>query len=162
MSTAPKPELNLDLILAHHDAKISSLDDRMSGVEKSLHSVSESLSRGFAAINDRLGSFENSRGPGIQSIMGLVAIGGSIVGMSAAAITFLVTSYVSPPITRLEGQVASLRYYVDRREELDRSDLIDLRRNRDKSVNEDIAQLGKMIRQIETRAASSLRGPITN
>ena len=170
-STAKSTGMNLDLVqtLAHHDAEITALGNRMGGVETMLHDVKSDVGKGFAALadrfvvlTDRINSFESTKGPGLGSILGFIATGGVVIAMSAGAITVLVTSFVSPPITRLEGQVASLRYYVDRREELDRNDLIELRRNRDKSVNEDIASLGKIIRQIETRAAAQLRGSATN
>lgn len=148
--------------LAHHDAEIISLGNRMGGVETSVRNLAADVNKGFAAIADRLSAFDSQRGPGLGSILGFVATGGAVVGMSAAAITVLVTSFVSPPITRLEGQVQRLTYYVDRREEVDRQDFIELRRSTAKGVADDIQRLEKALRQIETRAASSMRATTAN
>lgn len=143
--------------LAHHDAEIISLGNRMGGVETSVRQLASDVNKGFTTIADRLSAFDSQRGPGLGSILGFVATGGAVVGMSAAAITVLVTSFVSPPITRLEGQVQRLTYYVDRREEVDRQDFIELRRATAKGVADDIQRLEKTLRQIETRAAASMR-----
>ena len=143
--------------LAHHDAEIISLGNRMGGVEASVRQLAADVNKGFAAIADRLSAFDSKQGPGLGSILGFVATGGAVVGMSAAAITVLVTSFVSPPITRLEGQVQRLTYYVDRREEVDRQDFIELRRSTAKGVADDISRLEKALRQIEMRATASLR-----
>lgn len=152
-------EISTDFVrtLAHHDAEIASLGGRMTGVENEVRALGATVGKGFQEIMDRLSTFESQRGPGLGSILGFVATGGAVVGMSAAAITVLVTSFVSPPITKLEGQVARLTYYVERREEADRQDWIELRRARDRDTADDIRSLGKTVRQLETRAADQLR-----
>lgn len=143
--------------LIHHDAEIASLGGRVTGVETEVRNLGATVSKGFAEILDRLSTFESQRGPGLASLLGIVATGGAVVAMASAAITVLVTSFVSPPITKLESQVQRLTYYVERREEVDRQDAIELRRSRDKDTADDIKALSKMFRSLETRAASQMR-----
>lgn len=147
----------LEITLAHHDSEIKNLGKRMGGIEEEVRNLNATIQTGFASVGERLSTINSERGPGLGSILGFVATGGAIVGMSAAAITVLVTSFVSPPITKLEERFAKLNHYVERREEVDRQDYIELRRLRDRAVSDDIRQIEKQLRQIEQRAAAHLR-----
>lgn len=152
---------DLAVTLAHHDAEIESLGKRMGGIEEEVCNLSAAIQKGFANVGERLSTINSERGPGIGNIMTFVATGGAIVAMASGAITVLVTSFVSPPVTKLQGEVSRLTYYVDRREEVDRQDYIELRRLRDRSVSDDIRTLEKQLRQIEQRAAVNLRPSAT-
>lgn len=147
--------------LAHHDAEIASFGGRITVVENAVSNLSDTVQKGFAGILERLSTMDSKRGPGFGAVLGWIAMGGGVISMSAASITVLVTSFVSPPITRLEERVSSIKYYVDRREEVDRQDYIELRRLRDRSVSDDIRTLEKQLRQIEQRAAVNLRPSAT-
>lgn len=160
----PKLEnLSSDLLktLAHHDAEIASFGGRITVVENAVSNLSDTVQKGFAGILERLSTMDSKRGPGFGAVLGWIAMGGGVISMSAAAITVLVTSFVSPPITRLEEKVVRLSHYVDRREEVDRQDYIELRRLRDRAVSDDILRIEKQLRQIEQRAAAGLRPSAT-
>lgn len=82
------------------DQQLGVLSTEVSGIKTQLRDQGQMLGKIFS----RLDEISGRQGPGIGEMLKIVLAGGGIVSLAAAAITVLVTSFVSPSITRLETQ----------------------------------------------------------
>lgn len=89
--------------LLHHDQKIVRLEGQVTAVQISV----DKLADAFYAVRDQLVAANAQVRPGIRETLGVVALGGGIVSMMAAAVTFLVVSYVAPQITEIRGDASA-------------------------------------------------------
>lgn len=137
--------------LAHHDAEITTLAEQVKGVQSDLHDIKSDMSRGFASIGAQLSKLEGSKGPGLGQIVGVVASGGAVVAMIAAAITVLVSSQLSPDITKLKTEASRTEKALELREHQERQELTELRKARDDNHAADIRAIGKSLRALEAR-----------
>lgn len=134
-----KNVMSKDLIstLAHHDAAISTLGGRMTGVEAGLTSLQSEVSDldhkvgdGFAQLSSLVRENQAGKGPGMAEVLKVVATGGAVLAMSATAITVLVTSFTAPQLTKLESKADGLERDNDARLEAERNELQRLREQR--------------------------------
>lgn len=146
--------------LAHHDAAISALGSRMTGVESSLGHVQEKVgtldskvSAGFSNLESLVREGKASQGPTLGELLKGVATGGAIVGMSAGAITMLVTSFVEPKVVSLETKTTWLEEREKERMEVDRTELHALKERRREYVDDTLDKLSaKAARLLELRS----------
>ncbi len=138
--------------LAHHDSSIDEFGRRMHNVEKSVQSLQGEMHHGFTEISKGLSDFksemkttvagiEGSKGPGIGKIMGIVAVGGGILSMAAAAITVLVLSFMTPITTKLSTTSDYHEAFIDRLQAERDDDLKEYRRQQRDDVSD---RLGKI------------------
>ena len=114
--------------LAHHDAAIETMSEHIGRVDATVTTLAGDVRIGFAEIGKQLAKTEGQRGPSFGSVMGLVALGGTIVGMSAAAITFLVVAIVSPDITKLKERGESHHSALEQTDREMRDEYRDMKR----------------------------------
>lgn len=82
------------------DQQLGVLTTEVSGIKAQLRDQGETLGKIFS----RLDEIRGKQGPGIGQVLTITLSGAGIVSLAAGAITVLVTSFVSPQITRLETQ----------------------------------------------------------
>ena len=102
-------------------------------------------------LKSLLARTEGEKGPGMREIMKIVATGGALVGMSAAAITMLVTSFVKPELTDLQGQTKVLASEYDARADTERAELVALREKRRAEVEQRLEELAKNVDGLKER-----------
>ena len=146
-------ERSADLLrtITQHDAEISNLTGRVASVESVIKVMSHDMNRGFAEIGNKLAEIKGAKGPGLGQVIGVVAAGCAVVGMCAGAITILVTSFVSPDITKLRTEAVRTERALDLREQQERQELTDLRKAQAQNHADDIRAIGKALRVIESR-----------
>ncbi len=137
--------------LAHHDAAINQLSTRVSHVETAIETGFAKASDNFNELKSMLAKTEGQKGPGLGEIMKVVATGGAIVGMSAAAITMLVTSFVAPELTNLKDTATVLSKDHDARMDREREELAALREKRKIEVESRLDELMKSMEAIKER-----------
>jgi hypothetical protein len=128
LSTLLKQHQYLTKELADHDADIRQLGNRMGGVETGLSNLTGTVQAGFAEIGKQLARQEGQKPQSLTSTMGMVALGGSIVSMMSAAITFLVLALVSPDMTKLRERSEQHHSALEIIEQERREDYRELRR----------------------------------
>jgi hypothetical protein len=148
-----KPPIDFDLAstLAHHDAEIVTLGGRMTGVEQGMRSLEGTVQSGFGQISNTLAEMRGKSGPGLGDILKVVLSGGAIVGMSAAAITMLVNSFIKPELTQLKDSSVVLSSDYEARLSADRAELQRLREMRKDKIEGDVAELQKTIERLEEK-----------
>lgn len=90
------------------DQQLGVLSTEVSGIKTQLRDHGQMLGKIFSRLDEVAGR----QGPGIGQILTITLTGGGIVSLAAAAITVLVTSFVSPAMTRLESQSQHLNAVV--------------------------------------------------
>lgn len=113
---------------ARHDAAIETMSDHIGRVDAAVTTLAGDVRSGFAEIGKQLARADGQKGPSVGSIMGLVALGGSIVSMTAASITFLVLGIVSPDITTLKVRSGLHQAALEQMDRDIRDDYRDLKR----------------------------------
>lgn len=138
--------------LAHHDAAIGALSSRMTGVEATLGHVQEKvgaldskLTTGFSAVESLIRENRAAQGPGLADLLRGVATGGAIVGMSAAAITMLVTSFVEPKLVAVQKVSEYLVKQENERSNAELNELYQLRDRRRDRLDELSDQVGRLM-----------------
>ena len=137
--------------LAHHDAAINQLSTRVSHVETAIETGFAKAGDNFNELKSLLARTEGEKGPGMGEIMKVIATGGAILGMSAAAITMLVTSFVTPELTDLKGSTKVLASDHDARLDLDRAELAALREKRRMEVEQRLDELSRNVDGLKER-----------
>jgi len=137
--------------LAHHDAAIQQLSTRVSHVETAIETGFAKAGDNFNELKSMLAKTEGQKGPGLGEIMKVIATGGAIVGMSAAGITMLVTSFVTPELTDLKGSTKVLASDHDARLDLERAELAALREKRRLEVETRLDELSKDLGGLKER-----------
>lgn len=132
----------------NHEAAISSLGGRIQGVEdglKTVHadiaSVKSDMGVGFNAVMSEIRQNKAELGPRFGDLLKYIAIGGGLVGMSAAAITVLVTSFVAPDITALKTHSTSYQRDFDARIDEARQELTAFRNKERERLRDEIDSL---------------------
>ena len=151
MSAMSKSTDDLRNTLAHHDAAIGQLSTRVSHVETAIETGFAKSNDNFAEIKGLLAQNAAQTGPGLGEIMKVIATGGAIVGMSAAAITMLVTSFVTPELTGIKGTTSVLAKDHEARIEYDREELTKYRDKRRQEVDERLNEMAKNLEVIKER-----------
>lgn len=90
------------------DQQLGVLSTEVSGIKTQLRDQGQMLGKIFSRLDEVAGR----QGPGIGQILTITLTGGGIVSLAAAAITVLVTSFVSPAMTRLESKGEHLNAVV--------------------------------------------------
>jgi hypothetical protein len=133
---------------AENAAAIGVLGSRVTGVESTLSHVQDKVmsldskvASGFSTIESLIRENKASQGPGLPDILKGVATGGAIIAMSAGAITMLVTSFVKPDLVALQQVTDNLRTREDARREAERRELLDMKEERQKQINQAIEKL---------------------
>jgi hypothetical protein len=148
-----KPPIDFDLAstLAHHDAEIVTLGGRMTGVEQGMRSLEGTVQSGFGQISNTLAEMRGKSGPGLGDVLKIVLSGGALVGMSAAAITMLVNSFMKPELIELKDISAVLSTNDTIRTASEREELERLRELRRTAVEEDVERLQQAIGKLEEK-----------
>ena len=137
--------------LAHHDAAIQQLSTRVSHVETAISTGFAKAGDNFNELKSLLARTEGEKGPGMGEIMKIVATGGALLGMSAAAITMLVTSFVKPELTDLQGQTKALASEYDARADTERAELVTLRERRRLEMEQRLDEISKDLGGLKER-----------
>lgn len=95
--------------LHRHDGQLKMLQVEVTGIKSDLKDQRGILEDIKGALLDT----KAKQGPGIGQILTIIATGGAVIGMSAAAITTLVTSFVAPDLTRLRTEVAGQQQVIE-------------------------------------------------
>lgn len=165
MATRADKDIDVSSIIAHHDAEISNLGGRMDGVEMGLRSLHGEVHSGFTKVADRFSSMDGSfakienlivkseakQGPAFGDLLKIIATGGAIVAMSAAAITMLVQSFISPDLTNLRDMSSMLSKEHDIRITQDAQELRRLREDRKDKIEKDIETLSDVVTDLRER-----------
>lgn len=159
MAQPPRPKAQIDFDLAstiaHHDAEIVNLGGRMTGVEQGMKSLESTVQNGFGQISNTLAEMRGKAGPGLGDLLKVIATGGVIVGMSAAAITMLVNSFISPQLTELKDATVLLTKDREARVSREDEELSKLREARKEKIEKELGSLVKKIEEIEDRVGWS-------
>ena len=148
MSKSPD---DLRATLAHHDAAINQLSGRVSKVETAVAAGFSKATDNFNDLKGMLQKTDAQRGPGLSEVMKVVATGGAIVGMSATAITMLVTSFVTPELTGIKGTTSVLAKDHEARIEYERQELTKYRDKRRQEVDERLNEMAKNLEVLKER-----------
>lgn len=144
---------NADLraLFAHHDVEIGALATRVGKVEQTIDSGFAKVSENFIKLEGIIIRSDAKQGPGIADVMKGVATGGAIIAMSAAAITMLVQSFISPDLTQLKDVSTVLSTDHNSRLEAERAELQRLREMRKDKIEGDVTQLQAQIEKLEEK-----------
>lgn len=114
------PSDDLRMVVAGHQRSITDLGQRIAGLESGLMTVHRDIANvqtdmktGFTDVMGMMREHKAEQGPKFGEIIKMVLSGGALISMSAAAITILVTSFVSPDLTALEGKQLTTLYRMD-------------------------------------------------
>lgn len=143
---------------AHHDAAITGLGTRMTGVESGLSNVNEKVSsldsrvaQGFGEVLSQIREGKASQGPGlpesIKLAVGLVSLGAAAI----AVVTFLVTSNVEPKLERITSTTDNLTGLRARDEDERRRDYESLRDKRYERFDSAIDKLSSRINDLDAK-----------
>lgn len=156
--------------LAHHDGMIGNLAGRMSGVESGLNSAvsmiremrdemvrtrdsataemlrnREETNKGFESLRIDIGNMKSEQGPGIGKMLSFLVAGAALIGMAAGGITILVTSFVSPDITKLKADNTTQQQALDLADKQMREEYRDLKRAADRRLIERLERIEERI-----------------
>jgi hypothetical protein len=137
--------------LDHHDRMIEKLVLRIEGVESVMTSMTQKMDAGFGEMMKKFSTLEGKQGPGIFESMKMVAIGGSIVTMTAGAIFYLVSSAQAPELTKIKVDQARVESSALRRDSDEHAELKDLRRQHRERVEATIESLKTAIEDLKLR-----------
>lgn len=159
--TRSKQSIDYDLAstIAHHDAEIVTLGNRMSGVEQGVKSLEGTVQSGFSAISSSLAEMRGRTGPSLGTVVGTVAAGGAVVAMIAGAITILVQSTLSPELTELKDAARMLSRDHETRIARESKELQDLREDRRDRIESDVKAVAEQIEGLkeQTRWAPDVK-----
>jgi hypothetical protein len=151
--------LQLAKTLATHDAAITGLGSRMSGVENGLNHVNEKVStldsrvaQGFGEVLSQIRESKASQGPGLSETVKIVVGGASLVVMAAAAVTFLVTSHVEPRLLEIANKTEALTSLRSRDEQERQKELELLREERREKIDTVLERLAEQVKDIDAKA----------
>ena len=142
---------DLRALFAHHDVEIGALATRVGKVEQTIESGFAKVGENFSKLEGIIIRSDAKQGPGIGDVMKAVATGGAIVGMSAAAITMLVQSFISPELTNLKDTAQTLSKDHDLRIEHDAKELARLREDRKDKIETEIQTLSTTVNDLKDR-----------
>jgi hypothetical protein len=148
--TTSRPKIDHESIrskLDHHDVMIGHLDKRVQSLDSKIDGVG-------GGINDLKNMFavqKGQQGLGTVENVRVIAMGGSIIGMSAAAIGFLVQAYNAPTITRLETNQAKVDQSWQRRDVAEQAEMVALRKRDQERADSEIEKLKAAIEDLKVR-----------
>jgi hypothetical protein len=148
--TTSRPKVDHESIRAkldHHDVMIGHLDKRVQSLDSKIDGVG-------GGINDLKNMFavqKGQQGLGTVENVRVIAMGGSIIGMSAAAIGFLVQAYNAPTITRLETNQEKVDQSWQRRDVQEQAELVALRKKDAERTEASISALKAAIEDLKVR-----------
>lgn len=151
--------------LDHHDREIHQLGNRIEKVEVGVNVLTSKMDEGFRSLNDGRGEVlsklsrldghiskvEHKQGPGFFDQARMVATVGAVAGMIVTGITFLVNSFVSPSVTRLETNHTRVEQSVARREQAEYAELHELRKKDKERTEEALAALKTAIDDLKVK-----------
>jgi hypothetical protein len=150
--------------IAHHDAAIGALSSRMTGVESTLAHVQDKVmgldskvSTGFSSLESLVREGKASQGPGLPEMLKGVATGGAIVGMSAAAITMLVTSFVKPELVTLQQATHDLKAREEIRSAAERSEYSAIKDRRRQQIDDVLEKLSEQAGRVPSGWDATLK-----
>lgn len=157
MPAPPRTMSDIAARLSNHDFEIHALGTRMGSVEGKVDRMATSMSMGFDEVKNLLSDQRATQGPGMKEVLVFVSAGGAIVGMAAAAITTLVTSFVTPEITTLKDHTTVLTKDHDARQELERTELTELRKQQQIKLEERLQSIHEAVEELQRRTGWSAR-----
>jgi hypothetical protein len=155
--TTSRPKIDPESIrskLDHHDVMIVHLDKRVQSVETSIKTLDSKIDGVGGGINELKQMFavqKGQQGLGTVENVRVIAMGGSIIGMSAAAIGFLVQAYNAPTITRLETNQEKVDQSWQRRDVQEQAELVALRKKDAERTEASISALKAAIEDLKVR-----------
>jgi archaellum component FlaC len=155
--TTSRPKIDHESIrskLDHHDVMIGHLDRRVQSVESSIKTLDSKIDGVGGGINELKNMFavqKGQQGLGTVENVRVIAMGGSIIGMSAAAIGFLVQAYNAPTITRLETNQAKVDQSWQRRDVAEQAEMVALRKRDQERADSEIEKLKAAIEDLKVR-----------
>jgi CII-binding regulator of phage lambda lysogenization HflD len=147
--------LALAKTLAHHDAAISGLGSRMTGVEAGLNHVNEKVStldsrvaQGFGEVLSQIRESKAAQGPGfsdsIRMTVGMVTLGAAAV----AAVTFMVSSFVEPKLQKLTDVTEKLDRNFERDQDAKQREYEKLKELRREEIDSKLEKLSEQASQL--------------
>lgn len=85
---------------AEVDQQLGVMTSEINGIKQAVRDQGQMLGKIFSTLDE----IKGKQGPGIGQMLTISLAGCGIIGAAAAAITVLVTSIISPQLTRLETQ----------------------------------------------------------
>jgi hypothetical protein len=152
LPATPKSMSDIAQRLSSHDFEIHALGTRMGSVEGKVDRLGTSMSMGFDEIKGLLSEQKEKQGPGLKEVLLLVSVSGALIGMAAAAITTLVTSFVTPEITTLKDTTVVLSKDHDARIAAEREELARLRENRKTALEAQMDEINARIEKLQSKA----------
>jgi hypothetical protein len=160
-----KEKKDFDATLAEHGHYIGDLDRRMGRFENEMRTVQTDLKavtlevnkasvnsdKNFADLKNMIDTNQAKQGLGTVENIRVIAMGGSIVGMSAAAIGFLVQAYNAPTLTRLETSQTKVEQSSQRRDAQEQAELVALRKRDQERADSEFEKLKAAIEDLKVR-----------
>jgi hypothetical protein len=145
--------------LAHHDAAISGLGTRMTGVETGLNHVNDKVSsldnrvaQGFGEVLSQIRESKASQGPGLGDSIKMAVGSVSLVAAAVVVVTFLVTSYVDPKLEKINSKAETLMGLRQRDENERAREYERLREGRHERVDGEIERLTEELDAVQAKA----------
>lgn len=85
---------------AEVDQQLGIMSSEINGIKSTLRDINQLVGKIFSTLDE----IKGKQGPGIGQMLTVILCGCGIIGAAASAITILVTSMISPQLTRLETQ----------------------------------------------------------
>jgi predicted nucleic acid-binding Zn-ribbon protein len=139
--------------LAKHESEIHSLGTRVGSVEHKLDQLGTQVTAGFAEIKEMFGRSEATKGPPVYDVLKIAAIGGTLIAMSAGAITVLVTSFVAPDLTKLAAKTDALQGYTEADKAEARAEYLALKHEKSENLDKRLQSLGDELDALRARFA---------
>lgn len=157
LPATPKSMSDIAARLSSHDFEIHALGTRMGSVEGKVDRLGTSMAMGFDEVKSLLSEQKEKQGPGLKEVLLLVSASGALIGMAAAAITTLVTSFVAPEITTLKDHAAVLSKDHEARISAEREELIRLREKRKSELEAQMDDIKQNIERLQSKAEWATR-----
>ena len=157
MPNSPKSMSDIAARLSSHDYEIHALGNRMGSVEGKVDRLGIAMSTGFDEVKGLLSEQKEKQGPGLKEVLLLVSASGALIGMAAAAITTLVTSFVAPEITTLKDNTAVLAKDHDARIAAEREELAQLREKRKSAIEAQMDAIEQRIEKLQSKTEWATR-----
>jgi predicted nucleic acid-binding Zn-ribbon protein len=145
---------NHDVLIGHLDKRVQSVETSIKTLDSNIKTLDVKIDKVGGDVSELKNMFSEQKGKqglGTVENIRVVAMGGSIVAMSAAAIGFLVHAYNAPTITRLETSQTAVDRSVQRRDEREQAELVALRKKDAERNEQAIATLKEAIEELKVK-----------
>lgn len=142
----------------NHEAYISALSGRITGVEDALKTVrvdisgiKRDMSTGFASVLQKISESKAETGQQWTKLLGGGAALAAILGGITYAITTLVNSNVAAPLVTLDTKVRHAEQQISDSKDEDRQELLQYRKDRKALVDRQIESIAQKIDRLEEK-----------